>query len=93
MIEEQDLGKYDLAIRSWAKYDDTARDAVNRVTAVRMSFLHQIFSEIGFAGAELEMRAMLFVCYHMWEGATFDIPSPRKRARLRKLRLTLLTSQ
>ena len=93
MIEEQDLGKYDVAIRSWAKHDDTARDAVIRVINVRMGFLRQIFREIGFAGDELEMRTMLFVCYHTWESATFDIASPRKRARLRKLRLNLLTSR
>ncbi len=93
MIEEQDLGKYDLAIRSWAKYDEMAQDAVDRVIEVRMKFLRRIFSEMGFKGEELEMRTMLYVCYHTWESATFHSASPRKRARMRKLRLNLLSSR
>jgi AcrR family transcriptional regulator len=93
MIQEHDLGKYDLAFRSWAKYDDTAREAVKRVTKVRMGFLRQILAEMGFEGDELEMRTMLFVCYHTWESTTFGDMSPRKRTRLRKLRLNLLTSR
>ena len=90
MIEEQDLGKYDLAIQSWAKYDEVALEAVNRVIDFRMKFLRQIFHDLGFTGEELEMRTMMYVCYHTWESATFDVSSPRKRARLRKLRLDLL---
>jgi AcrR family transcriptional regulator len=91
MIQEHNLGKYDLAFRSWAKYDDAAHEAVKRVTKVRLDFLRHIFNEMGFEGDELEMRAMLFVCYHTWESATFNELSPRKIARLRKLRLALLT--
>ncbi len=93
MIQEHDLAKYDLAFRSWAKYDDTVREAVQRVTKARLDFVRQIFNEMGFGGDELEMRTMLFVCYHTWESATFNDMSPRKRTRLRKLRLNLLTSQ
>ena len=92
MIQEHDLAKYDLAIRAWAKHDDMARDFVQRVTKVRLDFLRQIFAEMGFEGEEREMRTRLFVCYHTWESAMFDDMSPRKRTRLRKRRLDLLSN-
>jgi len=93
LIEENDLGKYDLAVRAWAQYDETAREAVGRVTESRLDFLRNIFREIGFVGEELEMRSTLFVAYHTWESATFARQSSRKRTRMRRRRLQLLTSQ
>ena len=90
MIQAHDLARYDLAIRAWARHDEMARDFVQRVMKVRLDFIRRIFSEMGFDGDELEMRTMVFVCYHTWEGATFGDMSPRKRARLRKRRLDLL---
>jgi AcrR family transcriptional regulator len=91
MVQEHDLGRYDLAIRSWAKHDDMAQEIVQLVTKTRLDFLRQIFSDMGFEGDELEMRTMLFVCYHSWERTIFDHMSPRKLTRLRKRRLELLS--
>lgn len=93
IIQEHDLAKYDLAMRSWAKHDEPAREVVQLVTMARLDFIRQIFSEMGFEGDELEMRTMLFVCYHTRESGTFEHMSPRKRTRYRKLRLDLLTNQ
>ncbi|MGI9480169.1 MAG: TetR/AcrR family transcriptional regulator [Hyphomicrobiaceae bacterium] len=91
LIQDYDLGKYDLAIRAWAKHDEAARQAVQRVTKARMDFLREIFREIGFEADELEMRTTLFVGYHTWENATFGDMSERKCTRLRNRRLALLT--
>jgi len=91
MIDEHDLGRYDLAIRAWARHDDLAKEVVERVTKTRLNFVRNLFKEMGFAGDELEMRTRLFVCYHSSERGIFEDMSPRKRARLRKLRLELLT--
>ena len=93
IIQVHDLARYDLAIRAWAKHDELARDFVQRVTKVRFDYIRQIFNEMGFDGDELEMRTMVFVCYHTWEGAIFGDMPPRKRARLRKRRLDLLISK
>jgi hypothetical protein len=71
MIQAHDLARYDLAVRAWARHDEMARDFVQRVTKARLDFIRRIFSEMGFDGDELEMRTMVFVCYHTWEGATF----------------------
>ncbi len=93
MIQDYELNKYDLAMHAWAQHDVLARAVVERVVATRFSFLRKIFAELGFTGDELEMRTMLFVCYQSWETTTFSDLSPRKRARLRKRRLELLTSK
>jgi len=90
MVQDHDLGRYDLAIRSWAKHDEMAQEVVQLVTKTRLDFLRQIFSEMGFEDDELEMRTMLFVCYHSWESAIFGHMSPRKLTRLRKRRLEFL---
>jgi len=91
MIQEHDLARYDLAIRAWAKHDEMAQEVVQLVTKTRLDFLRQIFSEMGFEDDELEMRTMLFVCYHSWESAIFGHMSARKLTRLRKRRLEFLT--
>lgn len=91
MIQEHDLARYDLAIRAWAKHDEMAQDVVQRVTKVRLDFIRQIFSEMGFEGDELEMRTRLFVCYHTGESAIFEDMSPRRRTRLRNLRFEFMT--
>ena len=91
IIQQHDLGKYDLAIRSWARHDELAHDVVERMTKARLDFLRGIFSEMGFKGGELEMRAMTFVSYHTWESATYGQMSARKRSGCRKRLLDLLT--
>ena len=93
MVEEHDLAKYELAIRAWAEHDDMAREVVQEVTKARLDFTRRIFSEMGFKGDELETRTMLFLCYETWEIPTFGDMSVRKRRRLRKRRLELLTSK
>jgi hypothetical protein len=49
--------------------------------------------ELGFEGDDLEMRAMLFVCYQTWETPMFrDITENRRRELIQK-RVDLLTFQ
>ena len=93
MILEHDLGKYDLAIRDWAARDSAAAKAVRHVTRARLNFARSIFSELGFRGRQLEMRARLFVGYHTWEQATFLDLSKNERRALLRLRHKLLVSR
>lgn len=93
MIQDYELTRYDLVMHAWAQHDDRARAIVDKVMAARLSFLRKIFAELGFTGDELEMRTMLFVCYHSWEATAFSAMSGRKRARLRKRRVELLVSK
>jgi hypothetical protein len=78
-------------MRAWAERDAMAAEAVAKVYQMRLGYIREAFSELGFNGAELEMRTRLYVCYHSWEAAMFGHDSERKLSRLHKLRLKLLT--
>ena len=71
VIAEQKLARYDLSICAWSQHDRTAANAVRKVYRRRYEYIRSIFSELGFRGAELEMRTRLYVAYHTWERATF----------------------
>ena len=89
-VHKLELAKYDLSFQAWAKIDVTAYKAVSRVIDLRLNLLRETFRELGFAGDELEMRAMLFVAYHSWEALTFKHMPTRKLKRLVKRRIDLL---
>ena len=90
-IRKNNLAKFDLSMRAWAEHDEMAAEAVQKVYQKRLGYLRAIFSELGFAGDELEMRTFLFVCYHSGESSMYKGVSERKLARLQKLRIDLLT--
>jgi AcrR family transcriptional regulator len=91
MIRVHNLTKYDISMRAWAEHDAKAAEAVAQVYQMRLGYIREAFSELGFNGDELEMRTRLYVCYHSWEAAMFGHDSERKLSRLQKLRLKLLT--
>ena len=93
MIRKHNLTKFDLSIRAWAAHDEMAAETVAQVYQKRLGFLRETFRELGFKGDELEMRTLLFVCYHSWEMNMFEGESERKLARLQKLRIKLLTKK
>ena len=67
MILDYELTRYDIAIRQWALQDAGAARAVRKVNRLRLNFIRNAFSEMGFKGEDLEMRPMLFTCYHSLE--------------------------
>jgi AcrR family transcriptional regulator len=92
MIIDYDLTRYEISIRQWALTNDLAGQAVKKVNEIRLDFVSRTLAELGFEGDDLEMRAMLFVCYHTWETPMFrDITENRRRELIRK-RVDLLTS-
>lgn len=93
MVLEYDLGRYDMAIRQWALDDADAARAVRKVNRTRLDFVRGAFCELGFTGDDLDMRAMLFVCYHTWESSMFREISRKRRSELIAKRLDLLTSK
>lgn len=90
-ILQFDLTRYDLAIRQWAVHDAQAARGVRRVDRIRLKFVGQAFRELGFTGDDLEMRTMLFVCYHTWEAPMFRQLSRKRRRELIDGRVELLT--
>ncbi len=93
MVHDYELGRYEMAIRQWALRDKGAARAAKKVNRIRLDFFRTALSELGFSGDDLEMRAMLFACYHTWESSMFpEIPRKRRRALIAK-RIALLTSK
>jgi AcrR family transcriptional regulator len=91
MIYENNLTEYDVHIRALAEHNLDAKKIIKKVYKERMNFLRAIFSEIGFKGEVLEMRTRQFVYYHSWENWMFSNDTKRKKLRLMKLQVELLT--
>ena len=93
MVRKHNLAKYDLAIRTWAKHDALAKNAVNRVNKHRIVFIRSTFAKLGFKGEELEMRTKLFVCFTTFELPMFGNVRQDRWEKQLKRRLKLLTSK
>lgn len=91
ILVEYDLTRYDLAVRAWADSDPAVANRYDGVIRQRLEFVSSLFAELGFEGAELEMRTRLFVCFHSWESSAFPAMSKKARLELIPLRLELLT--
>ena len=92
MILEHDLTRYEIPIRQWALQDAVAARAVRKVNRLRLDFIGGAFSELGFTGDDLDMRTMLFTCYHTWEAPMFREVTRKRRRELIAKRIELLTS-
>ena len=93
IIHDYELTRYEIAIRQWALQDGGAASAVKKANRLRLDFVRTAFSELGFKGEDLEMRTMLFVCYHSWESPMFREISPKRRRKLIARRVELLTGK
>jgi len=92
-IHDYDLVRHEIGIRQWALSSKKAAKAVAAVNKVRMGFASNALKEFGFSGDDLEMRAMLFICYQAFESTVFrEIPANRRRELIDK-RVDLITSQ
>lgn len=91
IIHDFELTRYEIAIRQWALQDGEAARAIKKANRLRLVFVRTAFSELGFKGEDLEIRTMLFVCYHSWEAPMFrEISRKRRRDQIVK-RIELLT--
>lgn len=91
MILEYDLTRYEIPIRQWALQDALAARAVRKVNRIRLDYIGGAFSELGFTGDDLDMRTLLFTCYHTWETPMFREISRKRRRELIARRIELLT--
>ena len=91
MILEKDLTRYDSAMIHWAKTDTSIATRVSKIYRLRMKFIEEMFSKLGFKGVDLEMRTRLFVCYHSSERTMFWKESKKSLKALIQKRVELLT--
>ena len=93
IILDYDLVRYDIGIRQWALSNEKVAEVVASVNQKRMDFVGGALQELGFSGEDLEMRTLLFACYHSCESLMFrEIPPERRRLLIEK-RVALITSR
>lgn len=66
-VLERGMGRYDPAIRAWARSDRRVAAAVAQVDRRRVRSLAQFFAEGGFDAAEAQVRARLFYTFLLGE--------------------------
>jgi AcrR family transcriptional regulator len=91
MIEHYDLDRFEVPLRAWADHDLKAAEVVSEVYAMRFKFVKSIFSEMGFKGADLDMRVRLWLCYAVNGKAMYGKASRKKQNEMLKLCHTILT--
>jgi hypothetical protein len=72
----------ELAIRQWARNDQTAAAAVAAVDAARLNVLGSLFRSAGMSAHDADARAVLFYAFLFGQSMMFINESPRKRASL-----------
>ena len=93
IILDYDLVRYDIGIRQWALSNKKVAEVVASVNQKRMDFVGGALQELGFSGEDLEMRTLLFTCYHTCESLMFhDIPTERRRKLIQR-RMELIASR
>ncbi len=72
----------ELAIRQWARSDDTAAAAVAGVDAARLKNVGQLYRATGLPAEAADAQAFLFYCFIFGQSLLFLQRGPRKRAQL-----------
>jgi AcrR family transcriptional regulator len=90
-IAREDRARYEAAMRTWAKSDERAAQAVKRVDQARLEWTTGLFTEMGFSPEQAEIRGRMMVFYEYGE-AQFSLPaSLEQRFEWVKLRHEILT--
>lgn len=79
------VARVELAIRTWARSDDVARQALDEVDARRIAFHAQVFSALGFSISEARARATVLYGYEVAESLLFAQGSDAQKAERRAL--------
>ncbi len=79
LLHRQRLARYDISVRAWGAQEPKVARAVRKVDSLRFDYIRRIFHDMGFRGADLDLRTRLFVVYHSSvEG--MRLPSSRLKA-------------
>ena len=72
----------ELAIRQWARSDQTAAATVATVDAARLKNVGQLYHATGLSAEQADAQAFLFYCFIFGQSLLFLERGPRKRAQL-----------
>lgn len=93
LVDRADLSRYDFSVRQWARQDPKVRRIWRAEMKKRIGQIRDLFSALGFEGAELEVRTRLFVAYHVTERDLFPDLTSAERAKMRERRVEYLTTR
>jgi AcrR family transcriptional regulator len=79
-----DDGRIELAMRNWARTDDLARKALQRVDEARTDYLRKLMLEMGLT--QDVAKAMASIAYLAWLGLYSSYSVPDEEARISKMR-------
>jgi AcrR family transcriptional regulator len=79
--------RIDLAVRDWARRDQTVAERLRRVDNRRMDYIRSLFS--AFCSDEDEVEARCIVFYSLWIGSHFIAAEHGARSRADVLKLAL----
>ena len=84
----------ELAIRAWARRDESARNVLDEVDAKRLAYIGECFQTLGFGAADARSRAFALYSYEISESLLSHQGTPRqkndRRAFMERLLLTPL---
>jgi AcrR family transcriptional regulator len=90
-ITLNDLTRYDIAIRAWALMEPQIAYIVKNTDEQRISFIHNLFQEMGFEGHEAKMRANTLATVHAMEHGLLIKRTTEERLEMLKLHHEMLT--
>ncbi|UCD70374.1 MAG: TetR/AcrR family transcriptional regulator [Betaproteobacteria bacterium] len=93
MVLDYELARYDIPIRQWALQDAGVAKTVKQVNRLRLDFVAEALSELGFKGESLEMRSTVLVRYLSMETAEFRGKSTKRQRNQIAGLVDLLTSK
>lgn len=91
-VTREDWNRFEIAIRSWAIWDPSARRAVRTVDECRLAYVEGLFRELGFSHEQAEIRAYMLIFYQVGEAGFSIQHSLERRLELAQKRLEILTS-
>jgi AcrR family transcriptional regulator len=92
IITTEKVGRYEAAIRAYARHDRKARSTIQKVDQQRLLFITGLFTGMNFKPADAEVRARLALYYQVAEQAIFLKESKKKLKKLLSQRLAFLTA-
>lgn len=85
-IVNEEINRYDAAVRSWALHDDRAAEVVARVEERRLGYIRQLFLDMGFPPEQADIRSRMSYFYVVGEYSA-RIKEPTRAERLAHVRL------
>lgn len=63
VVTSEGLSRYDVAFEAWAAYEPRVLAGLREVYRFRFEYVRSLFRELGFKGAELDLRTTALIAY------------------------------